>query len=96
MRAASLLHLGSEHTELMLSAAEAQAIIPNLPAIYDEPFAELCRRSRPSSSRSLRASTSPSRCRETAVTRPSAGMFVIKALWDFGMRCDTSRAASAA
>jgi asparagine synthase (glutamine-hydrolysing) len=32
--------LGSEHTELVLSAAEAQAVIPKLPAIYDEPFAD--------------------------------------------------------
>ncbi len=32
--------LGSEHTELILSAAEAQAVVPKLPAIYDEPFAD--------------------------------------------------------
>jgi asparagine synthase (glutamine-hydrolysing) len=32
--------LGSDHTELVLSAAEAQAVIPKLPTIYDEPFAD--------------------------------------------------------
>lgn len=33
-------HLGTQHTELTLSAAEAQAVIPQLPLMYCEPFAD--------------------------------------------------------
>ncbi|MGB5051840.1 MAG: asparagine synthase (glutamine-hydrolyzing) [Caldilineaceae bacterium] len=33
-------HLGTEHTELYISPQEAQAVIPHLPTLYDEPFAD--------------------------------------------------------
>ena len=33
-------HLGTEHSEMFVSAAEARAVIGKLPAMYDEPFAD--------------------------------------------------------
>ncbi len=34
-------HLGTEHTELYVTMKEAQAVVPRLPALYSEPFADV-------------------------------------------------------
>jgi len=34
-------HLGTDHTEMVVSPGEARAVIPRLPETYDEPFADV-------------------------------------------------------
>ena len=38
--AAVAAHLGTDHTEVALTASDAQALIPQLPLLYSEPFAD--------------------------------------------------------
>lgn len=33
-------HLGTDHTEMIVSSADAQAVVPELPSVYDEPFSD--------------------------------------------------------
>lgn len=40
MAKAIAAHLGTEHTELYVTEDEARAVIPRLPDLYDEPFAD--------------------------------------------------------
>ena len=66
-------HLGTEHTEFNLTPDKALAVIPELPRIWDEPFADESQ-SRPCCCRDWRASMSPWRFRAMAATNASAAM----------------------